>query len=94
MAIRPLQVLFSLSIIGFLIGGVAIVAGQALGIVLGDSGWVADVETSAGPPTFITAGISGLLAFVLSYTTSKEKPEAPAADIPGPQHATTAPRPE
>ncbi|MBZ4016587.1 hypothetical protein [Streptomyces purpurogeneiscleroticus] len=85
MPVRSLQFLFRLSIIAFLAGGLVIVTGQALGIALGDAGWVAAVEEDAGPSTFISAGISGLLAFVLSYLKD-EKTGAPAAH-PAPQSA-------
>ncbi|MFJ8924941.1 MULTISPECIES: hypothetical protein [unclassified Streptomyces] len=80
MTVRTLQFLFRLSVIGFLAGGFVVVIAQALGIALGDAGWVAAVGENAGPPTFITASVSGLLAFILSYV-DKEKPEpnAPAA---------------
>ena len=67
MAHRLMQQLFRLSVIVFLAGGVAVVVGQALGIVLGDAQWVADVEADAGPPACIAASISGILSFVLSY---------------------------
>ncbi|MEV6169375.1 hypothetical protein AB0L99_14230 [Streptomyces sp. NPDC051954] len=75
MTVRTLQLLFRLTVIGFLAGGFLIVIGQALGIALGDAGWVAAVEEHAGPPTFIVAGVSGLLAFVLSYLTTEERPD-------------------
>lgn len=78
MPIRPLQFLFRLSVIGFLAGGFVIVIGQALGIALGDAGWVAAVEEHAGPPTFVISSISGLLAFILSYLEKQETaPDTP-----------------
>ncbi|MBA2806052.1 MULTISPECIES: hypothetical protein [Streptomyces] len=91
MAHRLMQQLFRLSILVFLAGGVAVVAGQALGIVLGDAQWVADVEADAGPATCIAASISGILSFVLSYG----RPE-PARDENTPDesrsYAAPAPR--
>ncbi|WP_051871332.1 hypothetical protein [Streptomyces sclerotialus] len=91
MPVRPLQVLFRLSIIAFLTGGFVIVTGQALGIALGDAGWVTAVEEHAGPATFIAAGISGLLAFLLSYL-KEDTAGAPAAHR-APQPAA-GPRPQ
>ncbi|MET9035887.1 hypothetical protein [Streptomyces mirabilis] len=73
MPTQTLQFLFRLSVIAFLVGGSVIVVVQALGIALGDVGWVTAVEEHAGPPTFIVSSVSGLLAFVLSYLTKPEE---------------------
>ncbi|GAB2815310.1 hypothetical protein [Streptomyces daliensis] len=73
--VRPLQFLFRVSVIGFLAGGLLLVLGQTLGIVVGDADWVTAVEEHAGPPTFVIAGISGLIAFALSYLTPGEVPD-------------------
>lgn len=90
-----IKILFRLGVLGFLLGGLCIVTGQALGLVLGDATWVSDVATTAGPPTFITAGITGLLAYVLSYARSGDPdPEPVPAATPEPRPAGTAPRPE
>ncbi|MER7201653.1 hypothetical protein CG723_09470 [Streptomyces sp. CB01635] len=78
MPIRSLHILFRVSVIGFLAGGAVIVLGQLLGIALGNADWVAAVEEHAGPPTFIVAGVSGLIAFVLSYLKTEDLPTAPA----------------
>ncbi|MFJ9584994.1 hypothetical protein [Streptomyces acidicola] len=90
MAHRLMQQLFRLSILVFLAGGVTVVAGQALGIVLGDAQWVADVEANVGPPVCIAASISGILSFVLSYG----RPE-PAGDekTPDESRSYAAPAP-
>ncbi|WP_063730369.1 hypothetical protein [Streptomyces sp. RTd22] len=92
-----IKVLFRLGILGFLLGGLCIVAGQTLGLVLGDAAWVTDVAATAGPPTFITAGITGMLAYVLSYARSADPEPEPAsapAATPEPRPAEAAPRPE
>ncbi|TLS40393.1 hypothetical protein FE633_41695 [Streptomyces montanus] len=92
MPIRALQLLFRLSVIGFLTGGFLIVIGQALGLALGDAGWVAAVEEHAGPAVFIVAGVSGLLAFVLSYLTTEELPGTPTT--PQDLQPAAVPRPK
>ncbi|MGR3936480.1 hypothetical protein [Streptomyces sp. BRA346] len=93
-----IKILFRLGVLGFLIGGLCIVMGQTLGVVLGDASWVSDVAATAGPPTFITAGITGLLAYVLSYTRPGDPaPEPVPAATPEPrptEAAEAAPRPE
>ncbi|MGW6400368.1 hypothetical protein [Streptomyces sp. NPDC055134] len=82
MPIRLLQLLFRLSVIAFLVGGVLIVLGQAAGIALGDAAWVSAVEEHAGPPTCIAASVSGLIAFLLSYAKKPQPAEAPAEPQP------------
>ncbi|MGV9625034.1 hypothetical protein [Streptomyces sp. NPDC003487] len=79
MAQRLLLPLFRLSVLAFLAGGIVIVAGQALGIVLGDAQWVTDVEGSAQPPTCIAASICGILSFALSYRSRPHDASATAA---------------
>ncbi|CAL9642123.1 hypothetical protein SUDANB145_06361 [Streptomyces sp. enrichment culture] len=76
MPVRQLQFLFRLTVIGFLAGGLLLVLGQTLGLIVGDAGWVTAVEEHAGPPTFVIAGISGLIAFVLSYLKPEETPDS------------------
>ncbi|WAP53789.1 hypothetical protein [Streptomyces sp. S465] len=96
MAHRLLQPLFRLSVIVFLLGGVIIVLGQAIGILLGDAQWVAEVETSAQPPTCVVASICGILSFALSYrrdTDPRENADAATGDR-SPERAAAVTRPE
>ncbi|MFC9462606.1 hypothetical protein ACFWN5_30420 [Streptomyces sp. NPDC058430] len=88
MPIRLLQLLFRISVLAFLVGGVLIVLGQAAGIALGDAAWVSAVEEHAGPPTCIAASASGLIAFLLSYAN---KPQP--AEEPQPAEAPAKPQP-
>ncbi|MFE7238941.1 hypothetical protein [Streptomyces sp. NPDC057580] len=91
MAHRLMQQLFRLSVLAFLVGGVVVVAGQLLGIALGDAQWAADVEADAGPPMCIAASISGILSFVLSYGRPAPEQDANTTDESRP-YATPAPR--
>ncbi|MGW6753506.1 hypothetical protein [Streptomyces sp. NPDC055006] len=95
MPIRLLQLLFRLSVLAFLVGGVLIVLGQAAGIALGDAAWVSAVEEHAGPPTCIAASASGLIAFLLSYANKPQPADAPAepqpADAPAEPQSADAP---
>jgi len=59
--------LFRIATAAFLIGGLAIVVGQGIGLILGDGDLVAQVEEVLAPYAYGAAGIAGLLAFVLSY---------------------------
>ena len=89
-----IKFLFRLGVLGFLLGGLCIVAGQTLGLVLGDAAWVNDVATTAGPPTFITAGVTGLLAYVLSYARPGDPEPVTEATPEAQQPAATASQPE
>lgn len=91
MAHRLMQQLFRLSVLVFLVGGAVVVAGQLLGIVLGDAQWVADVEADAGPPVCIVASISGILSFVLSYGRPEPERDENTTDASR-SYATPAPR--
>ncbi|MBI0293986.1 hypothetical protein JBE04_05650 [Streptomyces sp. PRKS01-29] len=94
MPIHVIKILFRLGVLVFLAGGLCIVVGQALGLVLGDAAWVSDVATTAGPPTFIAAGITGLLAYILTYARPGDPEPATAATPETQQPATTASQPE
>ncbi|WP_055546228.1 hypothetical protein [Streptomyces sp. NBRC 110028] len=93
MPLHVIKILFRLGVLGFLLGGLCIVMGQMLGLVLGDAAWVNDVATAAGPPTFITAGVTGLLAYVLSYAAPGD-PEPVAEAAPEARPAEVASQPE
>ena len=86
---RVFQQLFRLSIVVFLVGGLVVVVGQALGIVLGDAQWVADVEAEVGPPMCIAASICGILSFALSYR-GQEDPKDEDSSLPLATTVTTA----
>ena len=93
MPLHVIKILFRLGVLGFLLGGLCIVMGQALGLVLGDAAWVNDVAGAAGPPTFITAGVTGLLAYVLSDAGHGDS-EPVTASTPEARPAETASQPE
>ncbi|AHK34226.1 hypothetical protein OPAG_01396 [Rhodococcus opacus PD630] len=59
--------LFRISVVAFLLGGLAIVLGQTVGLILGDGVVVTHVEELLAPYAYGAAGIAGLLSFVLSY---------------------------
>ncbi|HZE40448.1 MAG TPA: hypothetical protein VE172_16730 [Stackebrandtia sp.] len=51
----------------FLLGGAIVVATQAVGLIVGGGGLITGAVTWVGTPTYILAGLSGLLGFGLSY---------------------------
>ncbi|CAG7583391.1 hypothetical protein ACVH9Z_00665 [Rhodococcus opacus] len=64
---KSFSTLFRISVVAFLLGGLAIVLGQSVGLILGDGVVVTHVEELLAPYAYGAAGIAGLLAFVLSY---------------------------
>ena len=67
------SILFRLSTITFLFGGLAIVVGQGAGLILGDGRVVTDVSALLAPYVYGSAGVAGLLAFVMSYAAHDEE---------------------
>ncbi|WP_156914595.1 hypothetical protein [Thermocrispum municipale] len=67
MITRTLDITFRVSLALFLIGGVVVVVTQAIGLVVRNGPLVESVVEWAGTPTYVLAGIAGLLGFVLSY---------------------------
>ncbi|ANN21894.1 hypothetical protein SD37_20050 [Amycolatopsis orientalis] len=52
----------------FLLGGFVVVAGQALGILVGSGPIVTAFGTDVADNVCVVAGIAGILAFLLLYT--------------------------
>ncbi|ADD41326.1 hypothetical protein [Stackebrandtia nassauensis] len=67
MITRILDGAFRTSLLLFLLGGAIVVATQAVGLVGGNGPLVEGAVTWVGTPTYVLAGLAGLLGFVLSY---------------------------
>ncbi|GAA1209599.1 hypothetical protein [Prauserella alba] len=67
MITRTLDSTFRVCLALFLIGGVVVVATQVLGLVAGNGPLIEAAVEWAGTPTFVLAGVAGLLGFILSY---------------------------
>ena len=72
-------ILFRITTLVFLLGGLTIVAGQAGGIIAGNGEFVTSFEETLAPWAYGAAGVAGLLAFVLMYYH-------PEADYTGDEH--------
>ena len=62
-----LNVAFRVSLALFLLGGMLLVALQAIGLVAGSGSLVIETARRLGPPTYALASVSGLLGFARSY---------------------------
>jgi TRAP-type C4-dicarboxylate transport system permease large subunit len=75
--------LFRLSTVAFLLGGLVVVVAQAVGLVLGDGRFVTGIDVALSPTVYACAGVSGLLAFAMSYAKSGAGSEAGEPGQPG-----------
>jgi|KBSSwiStaDraftv2_1062776.scaffolds.fasta_scaffold4504927_1 cytochrome b subunit of formate dehydrogenase len=67
MIIKTARTVFTVAVILLLLGGLAIVAAQVVGLIAGEGGWLTAVSETLEPPTFIVASVAGIFAFLLSY---------------------------
>ena len=64
---RTLSAVFRVSVVVFLLGGLAIVLLQIGGLIAGSGSFVTGTEEVLAPYAYGAAGGAGLLAFALSY---------------------------
>jgi hypothetical protein len=69
---RVLTFLFALTVLFFLIAGLAIVIGQAAALTAGDASAARDWASSLAPYAFGGAAVAGVLSFLLSYGAGGE----------------------
>lgn len=77
---RVLSALFIVSVIVFLLGGLAIVVGQALQLALGNASGARAWEDHLAVIAFGGASVAGLLAFLLTYGQHDDDEEAVTDD--------------
>lgn len=70
---KIVEVLFFLFLALFLLGGVAIIFTQSLGIVTLNSSLVVGVDDWLAPVTYACATLCAICAFVLKYRSKKSK---------------------
>ncbi|GAA2207710.1 hypothetical protein GCM10009850_031680 [Nonomuraea monospora] len=61
------MVLFKIGLVLFLTLGVVVVLVQAAGLVIGSPGLVSGAVSALGMAMTVSAGVTGLLGFVMSY---------------------------
>lgn len=64
---RPVTFCFAVSVVFFLLAGLAIVVGQTAALAGGDATAARDWAETLGPYAFGGASVAGLLSFALSY---------------------------
>jgi hypothetical protein len=69
---RVLTFLFALTVLFFLIAGLAIVIGQAAALTAGDASAARDWASFLAPYAFGGAAVAGVLSFLLSYGAGGE----------------------
>jgi len=76
---RAVQAVFVITLGVLLAGGVLFVAGQAVGLVVGQGSWLIFLNEFFKPGMCIAASICAVAGFLLSYRSSQDadvKPEA------------------
>lgn len=66
-AARLALLLFKISVIFFLLAGLAIVIGQTVALVAADAAWARSIKSTLAPYAFGGASVAGILAYLLSY---------------------------
>ncbi|MEV4110895.1 hypothetical protein [Nonomuraea sp. NPDC049695] len=61
------MILFKIGLVVFLVLGVVVVLVQAAGLVAGSPGLVSGVVSALGMAMTVSAGVTGLLGFAMSY---------------------------
>ncbi|MEV0167253.1 hypothetical protein ACGFJC_31430 [Nonomuraea fuscirosea] len=61
------MVLFKIGLVLFLVLGVAVVLIQAAGLIAGSSALVSGAVSALGMAMTVSAGVTGLLGFLMSY---------------------------
>ncbi|WP_433429361.1 hypothetical protein [Nonomuraea sp. CA-141351] len=64
---RLTMILFKIGLVLFLALGVVVVLAQAVGLVFGNPGLVSGAVSALGMAMTVSAGVTGLLGFVMSY---------------------------
>lgn len=81
-----MSVLFRTSVLTFLVGGAAVVALQAAGLMLGAGDFVDAISDNVAPWAYGAAGVAGLLAFAMSYFPHGDGDGAGACESTHPVH--------
>ncbi|WP_459587781.1 hypothetical protein [Corynebacterium camporealensis] len=66
------QGFFFLTLVGFLLGGLAIILTQTFGIITTNGSIVVGVEDWLAPATFICATLCAVSAFILNYRPDRK----------------------
>jgi hypothetical protein len=77
---QVVEFLFTLSVIFFLLAGLAIVVGQIFTLLQGDSAAARSWKTDLAPYAFGGASVAGIFAFLLSYQRHVDKSADGAAE--------------
>jgi membrane protein implicated in regulation of membrane protease activity len=64
---RAIEALFVLTLAAFLLGGIILVAGQALALIAGQGAWLTFFNDTVKTPMCAAASICAIAGFLLSY---------------------------
>jgi hypothetical protein len=74
---RTTEITFVLTLAGLLLGGVMLVAGQAIALIAGQGAWLEFLNDSIKTPMCIAASICAIAGFILNYNRYQKQGQTP-----------------
>ncbi|MDP9980947.1 hypothetical protein J2W14_000323 [Pseudarthrobacter oxydans] len=74
---RTTEIIFVLTLAALLLGGVALVAGQAIALVAGQGAWLEFFNDSIKTPMCLSASMCAIAGFLLNYKRHQKQGQAP-----------------
>lgn len=77
---RLADVVFWVALVALLLGGLAVILGQTVGVFISDGALMESMTDDLGPWVFTSATVCGIAAFVLQYRRTGAGDSAPDRD--------------
>ena len=74
---RTVEIIFVLSLAALLLGGVVLVAGQAIALIAGQGAWLEFLNDSVKTPMCIAASMCAIAGFLLNYQRHQKQGQTP-----------------
>ena len=74
---RAIAVIFVLTLAALLLGGMMLVAGQAIALIAGQGAWLEFLNDSIKTPMCIAASICAIAGFILNYNRYQKQGPTP-----------------
>jgi membrane protein implicated in regulation of membrane protease activity len=74
---RTTEITFVLTLAALLLGGVMLVAGQAIALIAGQGAWLEFLNDSIKTPMCIAASICAIAGFILNYNRYQKQGQTP-----------------
>jgi membrane protein implicated in regulation of membrane protease activity len=74
---RTTEITFVLTLAALLLGGVMLVAGQAIALIAGQGAWLEFLNDSIKTPMCVAASICAIAGFILNYNRYQKQGQTP-----------------